>query len=263
MTNESNESDLAEVVGVDAPVNRPNSNHPLTARQDSARQSIGDRRRIEQLEFELGRVICGHRSRLDAHYCTDTPEDNQHRCRTHMSTYAEKVRPLPGGTRYSPMAHKFNRCARCGIKPCDGRVDGGRADDCVYEVEQLECLIVEAETLSNYGPTTQHLFRELVWTLVVIGRLERQVAAEGMTVVRIDGAINANGVVQFIKNDNEHPVLKHLAKLQQSAKQLATELELTPKSQTGKDLADEETNFKKRLNDLWKQSVKAYAENQR
>lgn len=252
--------DFGEIVGTDGPVNRTNPNHPLTGRPDTARNSVGDRRRIEQLEYELGRVICGYRSRLDAKYCQNTPLPNNHRCQAHQTFYTTTDSRPKGSTRYSPQAHKYNRCSRCAIKPCDGRVLDAQADDCVYEIEQFEDLMEDAAKLTQYGPTTQHLFRELVWTLVVIGRLERQVAVEGMTVTHIDGAINSGGVVEWIKNDSEHPVLKHLSKLQQSARQLASDLELTPKSLTGKGVADDESNFKKRLGDLWKESVKAYAE---
>lgn len=252
--------ELRDVVGVDAPVNRSNANHPLTGKADGARQSIGDRRRIEQLEYELGYVICGHRSRTDAGYCLERPEPDKHRCKVHLSAYARSDSRMPGSTRYSPTAHKFNRCSRCSLKPCEGRVEGAIADDCVYELEQFEELMGDAAQLEQYGPTTKHLFRELVWTLVVISRLERQVTVEGMTVTRIDGAVAVGGSVQWIKNDSEHPILKHLAKLQQSARQLATDLELTPRARTGKGMADEETNFKKRLGELWKESVKAYAD---
>jgi hypothetical protein len=176
-----------------------------------------------------------------------------------MSAYAKATNRPTDATRYSPTAHKFYKCSRCGIKPCDGRVEGD-ANVCVYEVEQYESLMTDATEFATYGPTTQHLFSELVWTFVVISRLERQIAVEGMTVTHIDGAVNAGGVVQFIKNDSEHPVLKHLAKLQQSAKSLATELELTPKAKTGKNAADNESNFRKTLDGMWKQSVQSYSE---
>lgn len=255
------ETDQKEVVGVDAPVSRTNANHPLTGKIDHARESVGDRRRVEWLEFTLGRVVCGHRSRTDATYCTEPPEPGQHRCKKHLSAFATARPLMMDASRYKPTAHKFYKCSRCSIKPCEGRVEGD-ADVCVYEVEQYEALIAEAATLSNYGPTTQHLFAELVWTLVVISRLERQITTEGTTVVHIDGAANVNGVVQFIKNDSEHPILKHLAKMQQAAKQLATELELTPKAQTGKGAVDNESNFRKTMDGLWKQSVQSYKEQQ-
>lgn len=243
------------VVGTDMPIHRKNSQHPLTGQRDVKRESVGDRRRIEQLEFREGHVICGYRSNISGEYCLNEPEPGQMRCPRHLSnvTPPRSLRPT-----YSMTSYVFQRCGQCRLKECDYKNDQMGGNECVIERNLYEDLNEEVVKFVTYGESTKHLFEQLVWTRVLLFRAFAQLAAEGLTVTEISGFALQEGQVLPIQNDREHPVLKHIAKLQQVDKQLCDALELTPSAQTKKGEAGATETAQNNLSDLLKKAFQKF-----
>lgn len=253
------ESDAnSDVVGVDAPIHRRNSTHPLTGHHDSKRENVGDRRRVEQLEFKVGHVICGHRSSISGEYCLNEPEQGQMRCGKHQATIPPPHNLKPT---YSMTSHVFQRCNQCRLKECGYRNEQTGGNECVIERDLYENLNEEIVKFVTYGEATKHLFEQLVWTRVLLYRAFAQLACEGLTVTEVSGFAQVNGDITPITNDREHPVLKHIAKLQQVDRQLCDALELTPSAMTKKGESNSTAQTQNNLSELLKKAFQKFGEN--
>lgn len=255
-TPDESESEEYRLTGTTEPVHRPNSKHPLTGRSDNMRSSVGDRRRIEQLEYRLGHVICGHRSSVTGAYCTNEPIEGEMRCEQHRSRVIQK--PTVENPKYSMTSHIFQRCQLCRLKDCSWRNEQSGGSECAVERDIYETLIDEAKKLDKYGEATHHMFEQLVWGRVLLYRAMAQIAAEGLLVQEVTGFANSNGDIAPIVNDREHPVLKHIARLQQMDKQVCDALELTPAARTRKGESESGKDAQSSIANLLKLSFQRF-----
>lgn len=247
----------SSVVGTDQPVHRINNIHPVLGVRDASRDAVGNRRRIEQLEFKLGYVICGHRSSYTGEYCTEKPEQGKMRCIKHQGNpvIIPQVNP-----KYSMTSQVFQRCQLCRVKNCDYRNLQSGGSECVIERDLYENLNTEVKNFDNYGESTKHLFEQLVWSRLLLFRAYSQLASEGLTVTEVTGFAERDGVITPLENDREHPVLKHVAKLQQMDKQLCDALELTPSARTKKGEVDNSARTQNNISDLLKKAFVRFGE---
>lgn len=255
------QAENVSVVGIDAPVHRKNSRHPVTGQHDVRRDNIGDRRRIEQLEFKLGHIICGYRSSISGEYCVNEPDAGQMRCPKHQAV----TMPQPSNLRpnYSMTSHVFQRCNLCRLNECGYRnAEQSGGNECVIERDLYENMNEEISKFVTYGEATKHMFEQLVWTRVLLYRAYAQLACEGLTVTEVSGFAQVNGSITPITNDREHPILKHLARLQQVDKQLCDALELTPAAMTKKGESGATEKVQNNLSDLLKKAFQRFGEGQ-
>lgn len=244
-------------IGLAEPIHRTNSKHPLTGQLDVCRRNVGDRRRIEQLEFREGRLICGVRSEVTGEYCLREPEPGQMRCLIHQKSFTVHAVTTPS---YSMTSHVFQRCSTCRLNECGYKSDQLGGNECVIERDLYETLNDEVVKFVTYGEVTKQLFEQLVWTRVLLYRAYAQLATEGLTVTEVTGFAQMNGNLQAITNEREHPVLKHIAKLQQVDKQLCDALELTPSAKTKKGEAETNEKAQTNLTDLIKKAFVRFGE---
>lgn len=251
-------TDDDEINGPVEPIHRSNSLHPITGKQDRTRARIGDRRRIETLEFKLGRIICGSRSNITGEYCIEPPIPGSMRCAKHQAINPRYDAPNP---KYTMVSHVFQRCNLCRILECPDRNTQSGANECVIERDLFESLQTQATELDNYGEATKHMFEQLIWTRVLLYRAFAQMAAEGLTVVETTGfSTDLEGAISPITNDREHPILKHIARLLQADKQIADALELTPAARTRKGESDSSKDAHMTLAGLFKKSLQKFKE---
>lgn len=230
------------------PIHRNSAIHPDTNKFDSARVSPGDRYRIECIEFELGRRICGVIDSMTGEYCRKPVREGEQRCGRHMPTLPQTYdvkedAPYPPSIRYGMEMNAFFRCRTCRDTDCAFFTNDHTADECVIEREIFDKVMTEAANYDITDEVSLQSVRMLAWNMAKAFRAEHWIARDGFTVVECSGYTGGDGDVMMIENIREHPVLKHIPKFQTSMLALADSLELTPKARSKK--ATDETSARK------------------
>jgi hypothetical protein len=255
----ANDETVNCITGTTEPVHRVNDLHPIEGRCDGARDMLGNRRRIEQLEFRLGHVICGYKSNLTGEYCTTLPVPGTMRCAKHKAKQKTERKQV-ANPHYTMTSNVFQRCQLCRLKDCAWRNLQTGGSECVVERDLYETLTEEAKKFDKYGEATKHMFEQLVWSRVLLYRAFSQLAAEGLVIKEVTGFTEREGLIVPLENDREHPVLKHIAKLQQMDKQICDALELTPAAFTKKGESESSKEAQSSLADLMKKSLQKFRE---
>lgn len=254
-----------EVVGYEEPVRRTNSIHPITGKTDNIRKNVGNRYRIENLEFKLGHMICGKFNNYTGEYCSEVPVPNQMRCeKHHQKTVEIKEKrgdhaelPYSPNMKYGMELNAFLHCRTCMKKDCPYFTRDPETDECVLERYIYEELMDWAKQAGiDENSFKYRMVQMLAWDVVKNFRAENIVARDGYIVKEVTGYKAENGDVGFMHNDREHPVLKHMPKFQDSIIKLARELEVTPKAETQKQGTQEEERKNNMMEDLLRNAHK-------
>ena len=189
------------------------------------------------MEFIQGHVICGFRF-PNGDICVNEPLDNEHRCEEHHVDISDDV---INSLENRPTIHdkRFRRCHDCGDHDCQHFTKDRRIDVCTVERDRFMELMEAKSGVVNSGKIAATQFDSLVWDDILLDRILRALAKDGLTVTELKNYVVFEGTLEPIENSVEHPLLKHVPKLQQSATQLATVLKLTPKEQ--EKLGDDDT----------------------
>lgn len=246
-------------VGVSEPVRRTNNHHPITGRPDRCRSRIGDRRRIEDIEFRLGHVICGKRH-VNGTYCEEQPDMEAHRCARHQKDGEALQDEFSLGVGYGMGDSQILHCRVCRDVSCDHYTADKKSDACYYELELYDELMKDKVRVVDTGVIAASTYDSLVMDTVLLNRIFRVLGTDGMMVTELKSFTPFEGALHPVKNQVDHPLLKHVPKLQQSVAQLANALELTPKSQTQKDDTSNENDFRATLKNMYAESIKANME---
>ena len=222
-----------------SPIHRNDAIHPDTNKFDRSRASPGDRYRIECIEFELGRRVCGHVDDVTGEYCRKPVREGNMRCGKHVRSTGtvndiNKDAPYPPSIVYGMELNSFFRCRTCRDLDCAFFTNDHRSDECVIEREIFDKVMITAADYEVTDELSLQSVRMLAWNMAKAFRAEHWIARDGFTVTECTGFKGEDGSIEMIENIREHPVLKHIPKFQTSMLALADSLELTPKARSKK-----------------------------
>lgn len=243
------------IVGILEPTHRDNSTHPLTGRRDNLRADPGNRWRIEEMEYIKGHVICGH-SFSNGDLCVAPPLPDKHRCEDHVSLVPEDANI----DRINIHDKRFNKCSVCGDRDCKFFTPNKLIDSCVIERSLFSELMEQKADVVAAGRVASTQFDNLVWDYILLDRILRKIAQDDIIVTELKNYVVFGDQLTPVTNNVEHPLLKHVPKLQQSATQLASVLMLTPKDQVDDAGDTAEAVFRGAFSALIKESHKMFME---
>ena len=249
------------------------SMHPDTGKPDKVRADPEWRAKIEEIEYNTGYTICGSRCSGTGLPCMRRPPRGEHRCIRHMNlphvSSPEKrspVLPYSPNVKWGMKLNTFTVCRLCKDTVCEHRVCAEHASLAVigYQTDPEtgeEVPILEDDTCpieqsiyhdvmrlaDDYGldDTLQDSMLESVaFAFIHRFRAERHIAHGGMVMSSVAGFTRDGRPLYETK---EHPLLKHVLKLNDTIIKFSDALGFSPKAQSRMRIEEESSENEQSL----------------